>query len=383
LLLYLAVRTAIVSARPPMAAVLPPTDEAGLLRPLSELAAHPQRRVSADMVAISRRGAVAAPLAFEPFFILAKAEEQASRLGSAIRLMEEARRRRPSHLLTRLQLAAYYQMANRLPEMLVEVDFALRRSDEARRFILPEVAKLAQTPRGRTALAAVLARDPEWREELLVVARRTAIAPADALALLDLVRVRRPSLDLGPERGLYLHRLLDSGDFARARQVWLETLPAQERASNALLFNGRFGAIRAEEPFAWTLHDTATGRGEIVAGGSGGSYMDVAYFGGSNALLAEQTLALAPGRYRFAVQARSEAGISSGEIFWTLTCLPQGPQLLRAPIADLQPRYRPVRAGFVVPTGCPGQRLRLMAEPGDIAAVVNLQLANLEVARED
>ena len=378
-LLYLAVRTAIVGLYPATAATLPPATVAPLLRPLVTAAAVPQQKVSAEMVALSQAGALSAPLSFEPFFIVAKAQEQAGRLPSAIRLMEESKRRRPNHLFTRLQLTAYYQQAGRVIEMVDELDWVLRASSEARRFILPEITKLVGDPRGRRALAVVLARDPEWREELMRVARQQPIAPADAKELLDLVRARRGGGNAGPEQALYLHRLLAAGEHGRARAVWLETLPAAERGRHQFLFNGGFRAVSAEPPFGWSLTDASTGRAEIVASGTEAPYLDVAYFGGSNATFAEQALALPPGRYRIGMQAKSEDGISSGEIFWTVSCLPAGPELARIPLAGLAEGYRAIGAGFTVPAGCPGQRLRLSATPGDASAAVNLQIANLEV----
>ena len=38
-------------------------------------------------------------------------------------------------------------------------------------------------------------------------------------------------------------------------------------------------------------------------------------------------------------------------------------------------------AAFTVPSGCPGQSLSLVAEPGDVAGVVNLEIARMEIGQ--
>lgn len=379
--LYFVVRTAAVALHPDAAAALPPTEYAGTLRPLVRASMDPRQRVTPRTVALAREAARSSPLAFEPFLILAKAEEQAGRTDRAIALAEEARRRRPTYITTRLQLLAYYQSAGRFEDMLGELDFALRRSPEARRQLLPIIAGLIRQPAARPALAAVLASGPDWRQPLMDVAREQPIPPADALALLELVRSRGAG-DPAPERTLYVHRLLATGDVARARTTWFDALPPAERARQALLFDGAFRSRPGQGPFGWTLHQGTAGRAEIVSAGTDRPYLDVAYFGGSDAPLAEQTLALAPGRYRLAAQARGAEPIRSGEIFWSLRCLPQGPELIRLRLAELRPDYRTFGAGFAVPaSGCSGQRLHLMAQAGDISSVVNLQIGSVEIVR--
>ena len=381
--LYFIVRTAAVSLQPAAAAALPPAEYSGVARALVPLAMNPRQRMPAEAVAMAIESARTSPLSFEPFLIAAKQEEQAGRLDRAIALAEEARRRRPTYMATRLQLLAYYQSAGRFEDMLGELDFALRRSPEARAQLLPIIAALIRQPDARPALAAVLARNPQWRGDLMEVARTQPIAAAEALSLYEMVRARRAN-DAGPERTLYVERLLAAGEVARARSVWAASLSPEERSRQALLYDGAFRSPTGQGPFGWSFLQSAQGRAEIASAGTDGAYVDVAYFGGSNALLGEQTLALPPGRYRFAVQARAPEPIRSGDIFWSIRCLPQGPQIVRLPLTGLRPENRTLAASFTVPgSGCSGQRLQLAAEPGDIAAAVTLQIARVEIARAD
>ena len=382
LLLYLVVRNTIASLTPAGAA-LPPADLSVLARATAYAIADPRQRVSPEARAIGRRTALSAPLAYEPFFIEAKAQEQAGALSQAIRLMEEARRRRPSFVLTRLQLLAYYQQSRRFPELLNEINFVIGKEPEAQQVILPELARLMADGRGRVALASILAREPAWREEFFRVARTLEGQAADALSLLNLVRARKPGGDVSLERTLYFHRLVQDGRYGPARDAWLQILPPEHRERSGLLFNGSFAPVTADPPFGWTFRDGAAGRASIETDGRNMSFLDIVYFGGSNVLLAEQTLALEPGRYQLSQMAKSGQGIRAGAIHWTITCINDGGEVGRLRLQDLTSGYRRSQVQFAVPPGCAGQTLRLSAEPGDIAAQVDAQVARLELSRAD
>ena len=381
LLLYLVIRVNAPYLNPAFAAVLPPADPSALGRALPFVTGDPRVRVKQESVRLAEATALSAPLAFEPFFVQAKVQEQRGKTENAIRLMEEARRRRPSFDLTRIHLVAYYQQARRYPELLSEIDFVLRRSSDAAGVILPELAKLMSDPRGRVALATILAGEPAWRQRFFEIAAERPGSPADALALMNLVQGRRPGGDISLERGLYLRRLVQAGDHSRARNIWLETLPQQERGRHALLFNGAFRAVSAPAPFGWTVHQQAQGRAEIVNRGTSTPYLDAVYYGGSNVILAEQQLALTPGRYRLTVLARSDQQPSSGQIGWRLTCLPQDTEIGRLAITRVRPEFGRAATEFSVPANCAGQRLALLGEAGDIAAEIRMQLSGLELVR--
>lgn len=380
---YFIVRTAAVGVMPALAATLPPSDLSPVLRPMIRIVADPRQRVPAAAVEAARAGALTLPLAFEPFVILAPAEERAGRLPRAIALLEEARRRRPNYLLTHIQLLAYYQAARRGPELLAELDFVLRRSEPTKQYVYPELARMMGRPGDRPTLAAVLASNPRWRRDFLAAAARLPIAPNDVQAVIDEMRRQRPGINVGPERNLYVQALARSGDFRRARALWLEAMPAPDRARHAFLFDGTFRETRSAPPFGWTYAGTDAGRAERSQA-SGQPYLDISYFGGSDLVLAEQVLTLEPGRYRLRTRAKSDGSeVTSGSVLWNLTCTAGGASLLRLPLAGLRESYRSLEAGFQVPGGCPAQRLRLVGAAGDVAATIQMQLAGVEVVRAD
>ena len=247
--------------------------------------------------------------------------------------------------------------------------------------VMGELAKLMATGEGRRVLASALSRDPSWRPQFFAVARARSVTPAQALALLDAVRARRPGADLTMERQLYITTLIGAGDLRRARQLWLELLPANERARHQLMANAGFRGRPVGAPFGWALHALDVGRAEIRDAGTQRPYLDVDYFGGSNAVLAEQLVALPAGIYRLRYALAGEMGSGSSNLFWRIDCSSGTPELMRKQMNAPTARFQPQEARFTVPAGCDGQRLRLQAEAGDIPATVTLRIAELEIVR--
>ena len=382
LLLYLVVRTAALGLSPPAAAALPPADYTPLLRRLLPAFADPRIKVPPQVLAMARSSATAAPLAYEPLFIFGKKAADDGNLKKAIVLMEEARRRRPNFLATRILLMAYYAQAGRYSEAIADMEYALRSSDLVRRLVLPELAKTLRNAEGRRAVAAVVAEAPPWREEFIRTAENQSLSPAEARDFLELVRARRPNADLSLERQLYLQALVRSGQAREGRRVWLQALPEAERASHEYIFDGAFTGRTGAPPFGWVLHDGQAGRAEIVRSDARNSHLEANYFGGNSALLAEQMLALSPGAYELSFAARSDGGIRSGEVSWVLSCAGGGGELARVRIVAPQPAFRRYQGPVRIPaSGCSAQNLRLVADPGDVAAAFTLQVDDIRMVR--
>jgi tetratricopeptide (TPR) repeat protein len=362
-------------------APLPPAHPAPTLKVLGSLAQQQGLPVNADVQRAAQEGLEILPLAFEPFFVAARAAEQKGDLRRAIALLEEARRRRPSYPAVRMQLAAYYTNARRYNEALSEIDVILRRNEELRPALLPELTKLVADPRGRRALAAILAKDPPWKEEFFAAAGTRKLDPAHARDLLQNVRALKPNANLTLENQLVLQSQSAAGDYAGARQTWLAALPEREREGNRRLFDGAFRGVQAPRPFGWQFGNGEAGRAEPAKDGQR-TYLDVAYFGGRALTLAEQTLALAPGRYTLGAIARSPNGITSGQLYWQVTCQPGGTRIAMLDLSKAASGDRRFGAAFTVPaSGCPGQILALAAEPGDVASVANLEIARVEIGQ--
>jgi hypothetical protein len=379
--LYLVVRAAVVGMSPTAAFALPPVDQVAIVQAALPAIGDPRRSLPPQIIPMARNSALTSPLEPEPFIVFAKQAAGMGNLARATRLMEEARRRGPNHLSTRLMLATYYIQARREPEAVSEIDYILRSDETARSLLLPELVKAMGDSRARRTLAEMLAAQPSWRQEFINVAQGKPVRPEDARQLMELVQKLRPRGDVSPERSLYLHALVGSGRGAEARAVWLRSYPEAERARHQYLFDGAFAAAPAAQPFGWALHDNDAGRAEIIRGGGGNSYLEANYFGGKNSVLAEQMLALQPGSYQLSFNARSDSQITSGLLYWTVSCGANGPELGRTIIKNPQPAYRKYQGEVRVGTGCSGQSLRLVAEPGDVAAAFTVQIAGMQMVR--
>ncbi|HEX8224734.1 MAG TPA: tetratricopeptide repeat protein [Allosphingosinicella sp.] len=386
LILYLIVKAVAGGVSPAASialAALPPADPTPNLKFLGRTSQQPNFRADDSHLRSAQQGLAALPLAFEPFFIAARVAEQRGDLRRAIALMEEARRRRPSYPAVRMQLMIYYTKAERFREAMTEVDVILRRNNELRPVMLPELTKLIADPHGRDALATILATEPSWREDFFNVAATRKINPVHARALYERVRALKRGGDVRLERQFILQAQASSGDYAGARQTLLAALPERERAANRFLFDGAFrGAPAAPKPFGWKFEDLDVGRAEPSKNG-GRAYLDVAYFGGRAETLAEQVLALRPGRYTIRAIARSDNGVSSGSLAWNVSCLPsRSPVVGTLDLSQAVATERRFAATVTVPaTGCASQSLRLRAEPGDVAASINLEVSALEITQ--
>lgn len=379
-LLYFIFRTAAVGFMPVAALQLPPVQQGPLLRLKIYETLHPERRVAPDLVETARTAAIEQPLDYQPFFILARAAEQAGQIDRAIRLLEVARERRSSFVPTRLQLAVYYGQRGRFLDMMGELESLLRLSEKARSVVIPELAKLIENPQGRPVLAAALAERPGWRTLFFEHALTRTFRPEDTRALLEAVRARRPNADLTLEQRLYIKSLADAGDVQRARQLWLQLLPAAERERHRYLFDGSFRGVPAHPPFTWSLHERENGRAE-VSRSEGRAELDVDYFGGSSGLFAEQVLALAPGRYRLTFSARSQEDPTAGALHWIVTCLGNRQEIGRVQVKPGR-EFRRNEVSFSVPaSGCAGQKLGLYGDPGDVATPMEVQIANVDISK--
>jgi tetratricopeptide (TPR) repeat protein len=362
-------------------AALPPTDPTPQLKALALTAQQPKARIGEDVLDRSREALRAAPLAYHPFFIAAKAAEQAGDRKRAIALMEEAKRRRPTWAASRMQLILYYTQAQRFGEALAETDIVLRRTEALRKPIVAELAKLIANPQGREALATILAKDPDWAADFFEAASQQKVKVADARDLFRRVRAKKPKGDLPYERELVFQAQAATGDYRGARATWLAALPAAERQDSALLFNGDFRGLKHGRPFGWEFHDGDVGRAEQARDGDR-TFLDVAYYGGRSVVLADQMLALTPGRYTLRLIARSDSGVSSGRLMWVVDCLPKNERIGLLDLAGATGADRRLSTTFTVPaSGCNGQRISLVAEAGDVASVVNLQIQDMELLR--
>jgi hypothetical protein len=259
--------------------------------------------------------------------------------------------------------------------MAREIDYILRMNEQARMVMLPELVKLLFHQDSRQYLAGMLALNPPWKADFFNVARDRRVPPAIVEDLIRLVRAQGG--DTAQEEKLLVASLISNGRANEARARWLLTLPPAQREPSRFLYNGNFQSGPAGE-FGWTVASVDVGRADLIPAGQQ-SRLRALYDGGSNAVLARQTIALAPGRYRLRVSGRLASESGSSQLMWVLLCNAEGPSLLRMPVNGLGAEDKTIEAAFSVPASCSAQSLRLIGEPGDMSSPVEAEFTRIEI----
>ncbi len=378
---YAVVRDTAMGAAGPVADLsskLPPPSVMPRLKAIMRESRRAQDDVPAGAIDVARRAAVEAPLAFEPYFIAARVAEQAGRYNQATTLMEEARRRRPNATSVRVALLGYYSLAEAYQKAVDEADVAMRINGNSIALILPAFAKLVGLdPKARQAIAVSLSRKPPWREAFFDTAATSKMEPAAARALVADIRRLSPARGADLEEAFLIRALVASGEYREARALWESLTPAGLRA-NAVT-DGNFRGLPALAPFNWKLASAAEGSAEIVRPSENGrAHLAVDYFGDAPLLLAEQTMAAAPGNYRLISVLTGEGDGPDLEFNWEVYCLP-APK----PIATL--KIQPFGSGVfrretpvtIPATGCAGQSLALVGRPGEVPRTLRAEITSV------
>lgn len=382
---YAAVRNAALDGPPSAvaaASALPPPSLLPQLKALIRVARRPDQKLPQGANLLVRRAAVVYPLAYEPYFIAARVEEQAGRYGRATVLMEEARRRRPNATSVRVALLGYYSLANAYQKAIDEADMAMRISGRSTELILPAFAKLvALDPKARQAIAVALARKPPWREAFLQAAAVAKIKPEDAKALVADIRRLVPSREPQAEEAFLVRALVDAGRAREAFSLWQSYRPPVARATDNVIFDPTFTGATAMQPFAWTFQSGQEGTGEIAKGGAGSrSMLEVDYFGDGEVVLAEQTIAARAGSYRLSTLLTGQSSAPDVRLVWQLSCLPSGPSLGRLELQPMSETMVRREAMITVPpSGCEVQSLALVGVPGDLSRTLSAQIAEVSL----
>ncbi len=340
-------------------------------RTMAEIGAQAARGKTPSPETLRQVDAIAAkaPLAVEPFLVkgaLAQIEGQQER---AERLFLAARLRDPRSAAARYFLADRYLRTVRVAPALAEIAALSRLYVEARAQFGPALATFAKMPGGVPQLRRFFRTSPELEPFVLAYLANDARNANLVLALWG----RRP-LDpkaSPPEwQGTLIRKLIEQGQFAKAYATW-RLVAGVERGAGTI-FNPGFRKLSAPPPFNWDF--SATGG---VAEAAPGDRLQVIYYGRQDAVLAEQLLILAPGRYQLGMDISGALG-DGGELAWTLSCLPRHDVFFRLPIN----RKGRIAGKFSVAPNCPLQSFRLTALPGPFPQSQELAIGALSLTRE-
>jgi hypothetical protein len=345
--------------------------------PMAQAMLEFRQKAGAVTPATSRRAVEAlgdVPLAEEPFLLAGLSALVAEKPAEAAPLLSEARRRNPRSRVARLLLLDRHLRTGNVDAAAEELAALGRLIPEARRVLVPELAKLASRPDSAAAVAAVLRRDPEMRPNVLEHLASSDASPDVVLRLAE-QSGGVPRGETSEWQRRLLQRLVERNDLRRARTLWARFAGAEGAGAGGGLYDPRFQRLPGPPPFNWAFSGTGAG----VAEPTRSQALQVEYYGRAEVELASQLLMLAPGRYRLAFRAAGNTPGQSSAVSWRVSCHPGGSELAALPIHKLS--YTPaVRTGdFTVPANCQAQWLRLTGTPSEFPAAHSITISDLQI----
>jgi hypothetical protein len=307
----------------------------------------------------------AEPLAPEPFVIAGAEAQRNGNTAAAERLLLHARRRDPRAPAAHFLLAQQYISQGRLREGVPEAAALARLvpgSIEPLARAFAGYLKVAGVPNG---FSEIMMANPSLSESILA---ELSADPANADLLLKISSQRQQAP--GPAPGWQTNligKLVEAGDYARAREVWAK-LGGRTADPSGTLHDPRFEGSTAPPPFNWTF---AT-QGAVIEPQAEGLHL--LYFGRDDVPLAGQLLVLRPGHYELKMNVSGQV-VDPQTVRWRISCLPGASRILDAPV-------RPGRLdlGFEVPSqGCGAQQLQLFGQGMEMASSSDFLISDLNL----
>lgn len=316
--------------------------------------------------------------------VLALALEREGDAAGARAAMTEALRLAPSDRQALLEAGAFELRSGDEARAL---DAFRRLADlhpDARAKLWPVLAAILDGGRRDDAFAAIAREDPRWWGSFFDHACRTA-ASVDAVERAFAARVAAGKVT-ADERRCLVGRLQREGRWVRAHQAWLNSLPGEQRQRVGHVFNGDFEAPISNLGFDWTIARRDGVAVEVLPTGSANGHRALrvdfvnARWSGPPV---QQTLMLAPGRYRFEGRGRADRLDTWLGVQWGLYCLDSAGQAARQLARTGRFRgastWESWEVPVAVPKDCPVQVLRLeLANPRSDADVPGSVAARLQ-----
>ncbi len=246
----------------------------------------------------------------------------------------------------------------------IKADTVLRTKPNAMPLIAPVLARMAEDGEAAASVGRLLATAPPWRAQFFTEIAFNGSDPLTPMRLLvDLKKTSKPATNA--EYGPYLRTLVTRKLYANAYYTWLQSLSDEQLESVGYVFNGGFEQEPSGSPFDWTINQGAGVSIEFIDGpdvfGTRALRVDLGHgrieFGG-----VEETLSLAPGRYRLGMKLRGSLAGRRG-LRWQITCLDAAIEpLAETPMfLGVARNWQDVAVAFEVPqSGCEAQRLALV-----------------------
>ena len=320
----------------------------------------------------ARRALVYAPLASEPFALLAAkglAQDPRGHGGQESALLTEALRRDPRSRTARILSLRNRAATGDLRGAFGQLDVLFRLSPGLVNQAMDTIARLIDSPQRMDLALSALSGHPNLYEPFIsslvgknrsrdVIVRMAQGLPTDVLA--------KPAA-----RASLVGQLVDVREFALARSIWQRGNPP---GSNGLVFSPDFSDHRTAPPFNWQM--LVSTAGSAAFGKNRG--LSVVYYDRSPGRLALQIVTLPPGRYRLAVEFQLISG-TADNVRLQIACYGASGPLADLALYSSKPGFFKTSALFDVPAlGCNGQDLAIVG-----VATARRSETEVEVRRVD
>jgi hypothetical protein len=330
-------------------------------------ATHERQPVGQSVFARVDAAAVKAPLAAEPFLVQGVQAQLAGDLERARGLFLAAELRDPRSLPARYFLAELYFRAGDAHRGLAELAALARLTPRGAESMAQHVAAYAKDRSNWPELRALFRSDTTGIENATLGALAADPANADTiLAIATKERIRNSTW-----LPVLLNRLVDAGQYAKARTIWASAAGKPLNAGD-LLYDSGFNEPKAPPPFNWKLTSSTVGLSERQPGGR----LHVIFYGQEDGVLAQQLLLLSPGAYRLTMRVSGDLDRARA-LSWSVRCGKSS-----APIASVTLDAAARGLSFRVPAGCAGQWLELSGRSSDISQQSDVTITDLKLTTE-
>jgi len=216
---------------------------------------------------------------------------------------------------------------------------------------------MVRDPASHAPLAKMLATNPSWRQEFLYELNQQGVSTD---AIFGLTAHNSAQAEVIFEQSSLLQTLLKNHEYERAYLAWINFLPQSALKQVGSIYDSGFANLPGPAPFNWQLISGPDGSAEF----SRPKGLTVSYLGTTQTVLAQQTLLLPPGRYRFSAVASGRDEYN--QLVWTITCASGSEPVQTTRLTNLAATRRKYSTVFEIPgAGCEAQQLALAGSPGE------------------
>ncbi len=240
-------------------------------------------------------------------------------------------------------------------------DVLMRTTPQLARFVVPALARIAESGRSGRLVDKLLTGNPPWRAEFFSL---LPVSVTDERVPLDLLLRLRKSA--APPTAAEVENTIDflvaRRHYELAYYIFLQFLPPRELRSAGFLFNSSFEDAPSGAPFDWRIVSGAGVTVDIVprADGHGRHTLMVDFqYGRVDYRSVSELVMLGPGSYEFKARFKGQLAGPRG-LKWRIACA-AGPRIGETPmIIGMMPDWRTVTFTFTVPPkDCRAQYVRL------------------------